>query len=87
LPVWPANFCCESTGRHTTEEGYDVTFISDAIGAAGVMEYEAAININFPVIANAVIKTDDFLDAIETAIAAVCKFRKVIPYMDQMAGK
>jgi len=30
------------------------------------MEYEAAININFPVIANAVIKTDDFLDAIET---------------------
>ena len=57
-----ANLCSESTGRHATEEGYDVTFISDAIGAAGVMEYEAAININFPVIANAVIKTDDFLD-------------------------
>jgi len=61
-----ANLCCESTGRHATEEGYDVTFISDAIGAAGVMEYEAAININFPLIANAVIKTDDFLEAIET---------------------
>lgn len=51
-----ANLCCESTGRHAMEEGYDVTFISDAIGAAGVMEYQAAININFPLIANAVIK-------------------------------
>lgn len=59
-----ANLCCESTGRHAMERGYDVTFIADAIGATGVMEYEAAININFPLIANAVIKTDDFLAAI-----------------------
>ncbi len=59
-----ANLCCESTGRHAMERGYDVTFIADAIGAAGVMEYEAAININFPLIANAVIKTGDFLAAI-----------------------
>ncbi len=61
-----ANLCCESTGRHAMEEGYDVTFISDAIGAAGVMEYEAAMNINFPLIANAVIKTEDFLTALES---------------------
>lgn len=61
-----ANLCCESTGRHAMEEGYDVTFIADAIGAAGIMEYEAAINVNFPLIANAVIKTDDFLAAIES---------------------
>ena len=56
-----ANLCCESTGRHAMEEGYDVTFISDAIGAAGVMEYEAAININ----SNAVIKTEAFLEALK----------------------
>lgn len=61
-----ANLCCESTGRHAMEAGYDVTFISDAIGAAGVMEYEAAINVNFPLIANAVIKTDDFIKALST---------------------
>ena len=61
-----ANICCESTGRHAMEDGYDVTFISDAIGAAGVMEYEAAIMVNFPLIANAVIKTDDFLAAMES---------------------
>lgn len=60
-----ANLCCESTGRHAMERGYDVTFISDAIGAAGVAEYEAAIQINFPLIANTVIKTEDFLNAIE----------------------
>jgi ureidoacrylate peracid hydrolase len=60
-----ANLCCESTGRHAMEAGYDVTFISDAIGASGVMEYEAAININFPLIANAVIKVNDFIKALE----------------------
>ncbi len=62
-----ANLCCESTGRHAMEEGYDVTFISDAIGATGVAEYESAIMINFPLIANAVIKAEDFLTAIETS--------------------
>jgi nicotinamidase-related amidase len=60
-----ANLCCESTGRHGTEAGYDVTFISDAIGAAGLPEYEAAININFPLIANGVVTVDDFLASIE----------------------
>lgn len=60
-----ANLCCESTGRHAMESGYDVTFISNAIGAAGVMEYEAAVNVNFPLIANAVIKADDFVKALD----------------------
>ncbi|CAN5343770.1 hypothetical protein BH23BAC1_BH23BAC1_07600 [soil metagenome] len=62
-----ANLCCESTGRHAMEEGFDVTFLYDAIGAAGVPEYEAAININFPLISNAVIKVDEFLEAISTS--------------------
>ncbi|GAA3976783.1 isochorismatase family cysteine hydrolase [Hymenobacter antarcticus] len=60
-----ANLCCESTGRHGTEAGYDVTFLSDAIGAAGLPEYEAAIHINFPLISNGVITVDDFLASIE----------------------
>ena len=67
-----ANLCCESTGRHGTEAGYDVTFLSDAIGAAGQPEYDAAININFPLIANGVITVDDFLARIEhPAVPAV----------------
>ncbi len=60
-----ANLCCESTGRHAMEAGYDVTFLSDAIGAASLPEYEAAIRLNFPLIANAVMTVDEFLAAIQ----------------------
>jgi len=59
-----ANLCCESTGRHAMEAGFDVTFLSDAIGASSVPEYEAAIHLNYPMLSNAVIKVDDFLAAI-----------------------
>lgn len=60
-----ANLCCESTGRHATEHGYDVTFLSDAIGAENLPAYEASIRINYPLIANAVMKVDDFLMALD----------------------
>lgn len=65
-----ANLCVESTGRHAMEEGYDVTFLYDAIGASGVAEYEVAVNVNFPLIANAVIKVEEFLEAIGGSSAA-----------------
>jgi len=67
-----ANLCCESTGRHAMEAGFDVTFLSDAIGAASIPEYEAAIRLNFPLIANAVITVDEFLAAVapSTAVGA-----------------
>ncbi len=67
-----ANLCVESTGRHAMEEGYDVTYLYDAIGASGVPEYEVAVNVNFPMISNAVIKVDEFLAAISsTSIEAI----------------
>ena len=59
-----ANLCVESTGRHATELGYDVTFLSDAIGAESLPAYEASIHVNFPLIANAVLEVDEFLAAI-----------------------
>ena len=59
-----ANLCVESTGRHATELGYDVTFLSDAIGAESLPAYEASIHVNFPLIANAVLEVDEFLSAI-----------------------
>ncbi|MDQ3649216.1 MAG: isochorismatase family protein [Acidobacteriota bacterium] len=64
------NLCCESTGRHAMEAGFDVTFLSDAIGAASIPEYEASIRINFPLIANAVITVDEFLAAVESAMTS-----------------
>lgn len=60
-----ANLCCESTGRHAMERGLDVTFLSDAIGAASIMAYEAAIRVNYPFIANAVMTVQEFVDALE----------------------
>ncbi|HBG06606.1 MAG: hypothetical protein A2075_10790 [Geobacteraceae bacterium GWC2_58_44] len=63
-----ANMCCESTGRHAMEAGFDVTFLSDAIGAASLMGYEAAIRVNYPLIANAVITVEEFLAATDAPI-------------------
>lgn len=62
-----ANLCCESTARHAMEEGFDVTLLKDAIGATGVSEYEAAVHINFPLISNAVIKVEEFLEIIDVS--------------------
>ncbi len=62
-----ANLCCESTGRHAMEAGFDVTFLSDAIGAAGIPAYEASIRVNYPLIANAVITVDEFLAAVDAS--------------------
>jgi len=59
-----ANLCCESTGRHAMEAGFDVTFLSNAIGAASIPEYEASIRLNYPLIANAVLTVDEFLAAV-----------------------
>lgn len=59
-----ANLCCESTGRRAVENGYDVTFLSDAIGAENMIAYEASIRVNYPLIANAVMKVDEFVRAV-----------------------
>jgi ureidoacrylate peracid hydrolase len=59
-----ANLCCESTGRHLAEHGYDVTFLSDAIGADNLPAYEASIHLNYPLIGNAVMEVDEFLGAV-----------------------
>ncbi len=62
-----ANLCCESTGRHAMETGYDVTFLADAIGAESVPAYEASIHLSYPLIANAVLDVDAFLAAVDAS--------------------
>jgi nicotinamidase-related amidase len=59
-----ANLCCESTGRHAMEHGYDVTFLRDAIGADTLAAYEASIRLNYPLIGNAVLEVAEFLTAV-----------------------
>jgi ureidoacrylate peracid hydrolase len=65
-----ANQCCESTGRHAMEHGYDVTFLRDAIGADNIASYEAAIRVNYPLIGNAVLEVAEFAAGIGTDSAA-----------------
>jgi ureidoacrylate peracid hydrolase len=62
-----SNLCCESTGRHATKHGYQVTFLSDAIGAESLPAYEASIHIDYPLIANAAMEVDEFLAALSTS--------------------
>ena len=59
-----ASLCCESTGRRAMERGYDVTFLSNAIGADNPASYEAAIHLTYPLIANAVLEVEEFLAAL-----------------------
>lgn len=75
-----ANLCCESTGRHAVEHGYDVTYLSDAIGAENMVAYEASIRVNYPLVGNAVLKVEEFVGALEgrTAGAAVAAGDEVI---------
>ena len=60
-----ANLCCESTGRHAVERGFDVTYISDAIGSESMASYEAAIQLNYPLLGNAVITVEEFFRAFD----------------------
>ena len=62
-----ANLCCESTGRHAAEDGYDVTYLWDAIGSESLPSYEAAIRVNFPLLGNGVMNVDEFLSALDVS--------------------
>jgi len=63
-----ANLCCESTGRHAVERGFDVTYLSDAIGSEDMASYEASIRINYPLLSNAVITVDEFFQAFDESV-------------------
>ncbi len=65
-----ASLCCESTGRRAMERGYDVTFLSNAIGADNPASYEAAIHLNYPLIANAVLEVEEFLAGLDDQAGA-----------------
>jgi ureidoacrylate peracid hydrolase len=63
-----ANLCCDSTGRHAAEAGYDVTYLYDAIGSESIPSYEASVNLNYPLTGNAVIKVEEFLQAVDSSL-------------------
>lgn len=58
-----ANLCIESTGRHAMEKGYDVTYLANAIGADSHPSWIVAVQLNFPMVGNAVMNVEEFLAA------------------------
>ena len=60
-----ANTCIESTARYAVELGYHTTMLTDAIGAFNMAEMRAAVEIDYPVISNNVLSTEQFIRAID----------------------
>ncbi len=60
-----ANTCIESTARYAVELGYHTTMLTDAIGAFNMKEMQAAVEIDYPVISQNVLSTQEFIAAIE----------------------
>ena len=61
-----AHTCIEATVRYAAELGYDVTVIKDATADYSDEEMHAALDINIPNYANAVVTTAEVVDSISS---------------------
>jgi len=61
-----AHTCIEATVRYGAELGYDVTVIKDAIADYSNVEMRAALEVNLPNYASAIVTTDEIVDAISS---------------------
>lgn len=61
-----AHTCVEATVRFGAELGYDVTMVKDATASYSDAEMHAALEVNIPNYATAVLTADEVVDAIAT---------------------
>ncbi len=61
-----ANTCLEATVRFAAELGYDVTVVKDATTAASAEEMHAALEINLPNYANAIVSTSQLGESLSS---------------------
>ena len=61
-----AHTCLESTVRYGMELGYDVTVVKDATASFTDEQMHAALHINLPNYANAIVTTAEVVDAISS---------------------
>jgi len=59
-----ANTCLEATARFGAELGYDVTVVKDATAAVSAEAMHAALEVNLPNYASAIVSTRELLDSI-----------------------
>ena len=61
-----AHTCVESTVRYGAELGYDVTVVKDAIADYSDVEMHAALEVNIPNYASAIVRTDKIVEVISS---------------------
>ena len=62
-----AHTCLEATVRYGAELGYEVTVVKDATASYSDNEMHAALEVNIPNYASAVLTTDEVVDAISSS--------------------
>jgi len=61
-----AHTCVEATVRFAAELGYDVTMVRDATADLSDEAMHAALDVNIPSYANAIVTTQEVVDAISS---------------------
>ena len=61
-----AHTCVEATVRYAAELGYDVTVVKDATADYSDEEMHAALDVNIPNYASAIVTTDQIVDSISS---------------------
>jgi ureidoacrylate peracid hydrolase len=64
-----AHTCVEATVRFAAELGYEVTMVSDATADYSDREMQAALDVNLPNYASAIVTTNQVIDALSSAQA------------------
>jgi nicotinamidase-related amidase len=59
-----AHTCVEATVRYAAELGYEVTMVKDATASYSDVEMHAALNVNIPNYATAIVTTDEIVDSL-----------------------
>jgi ureidoacrylate peracid hydrolase len=61
-----AHTCVEATVRYAAELGYEVTVVKDATASYSDQHMHAALEVNLPNYANAILTTDEIVDSISS---------------------
>jgi nicotinamidase-related amidase len=61
-----AHTCVEATVRYAAELGYDVTVVKDATADYSDIEMHAALDVNIPNYASAIVTTSEIGDSISS---------------------
>ena len=65
-----AHTCVEATVRYAAELGYDVTVVKDATASFSAEHMHAALDINIPNYANAIVTTTELINSLASLGAA-----------------